>query len=67
MDRAYNADDSVVLGGTPQSDDIIDGDNVTFTLAEGAEGTMTDANAGAGKTVTASLDSVVIGGTDANN
>lgn len=67
VDRAYNADDSVVLGGTPQSDDIIDGDNVTFTLAEGAEGTMTDANAGDGKTVTAGLDSVVIGGTDANN
>lgn len=62
VDRAYNADDSVVLGGTPQSDDIIDGDNVTFTLAEGAEGTMTDANAGDGKTVTAGLDSVVIGG-----
>lgn len=66
-DRVYNADDSVVLGGTPQSGDIIDGDNVTFTLAEGAEGTMADANAGDGKTVTAGLDSVVIGGVDANN
>lgn len=67
--RPYNGSDLVELTGTPTpgADDLIEGDLVQLTLADGAQGKMADANAGENKPVDIAPDAVALTGDDSGN
>ena len=64
VNRTYNGETEVTLGGTLTSADIEGNDKVTFTPGTG---TMNNADAGEGKAVTVKTTDITLGGDDAKN
>ncbi|MBM6919302.1 S-layer homology domain-containing protein [Intestinimonas butyriciproducens] len=68
VDRVYNGSERVQLTGTPETTGMVDGDELTLTLKQGATGTVGDKKASdSPKTVTVDTGVITRGGTDAGN
>ena len=67
VDRVYDGTEVVQLTGEPETEDTVEGDNLTLTLADDATGSIADANVDEGKDVTVETSVITLGGTDKNN
>lgn len=67
VDRVYDGTTDVQLTGMPETEDTVEGDNLTLTLANDATGSIVDANVGKGKDVTVETSVITLGGTDKDN
>ena len=67
VDRVYDGTKVVQLTGEPKTEDTVEGDNLTLTLANDATGSIVDANVGKGKAVTVETSVITLGGTDKDN
>ena len=63
----YDGTEVVQLTGEPETEDTVEGDNLTLTLADDATGSIADANVDEGKDVTVETSVITLGGTDKNN
>ncbi len=67
MNRVYDGTKVVQLTGTPETEDTVEGDNLTLTLTGNATGSIADANVDEGKDVTVETSVITLGGTDKDN
>lgn len=67
VNRVYDGTKVVQLTGTPETEDTVEGDNLTLTLTGNATGSIADANVDEGKDVTVETSVITLGGTDKDN